>query len=120
MLLPFLGPRQLNQVATALQRDLQAARCSAQRAHEQFDQIALDNRPVADALERQWNQALICACEIKTQTRRDDCAEPAAQDLYSLTTDIKAVWNDAHTDMRLKKPMLSGDSPPWQACLFWR
>jgi hypothetical protein len=44
--------------ATALQRDLEAARYAARRAQKQFDAADPENRLVADELERRWNHAL--------------------------------------------------------------
>ena len=73
--------RQLDDVAAALERDLQAARYHAQRAQKQFDQVDPDNRLVADELERRWNQALSRVRDVEAQierhhTRHDRAAAP--------------------------------------------
>lgn len=100
--------RQLDEVAAALQRDLQAARYSAQRAHKQFDQVDPDNRLVADELERRWNQALSRVREVEAQIeqhqrRHDRGAAPMVDDFDDLAADLEAVWRDQQTDARLKK-----------------
>jgi hypothetical protein len=50
--------RQQDEVLEALRRDLEAARYAAQRAQKQYDAADLENRLVAEELERRWNQAL--------------------------------------------------------------
>lgn len=100
-----------DEVVAALQRDLQAARYSAQRAQKQYDQIDPDNRLVADELERRWNQALLRVHEVESQIerhhRQQDQATPAsAEEFAEWTVDLEAVWNDEQTDARLKKRIL--------------
>ena len=103
--------RQLDDVAAALQRDLQAAQYTAQRAQKQFDQVDPDNRLVADELERRWNQALSRVRDVEAQierhhSRHDHAAAPSAQDFHDLAEDLEAVWSDPETDARLKKRIL--------------
>jgi len=103
--------RQLDDVAAALQRDLQAARYHAQRAQKQFDQVDPDNRLVADELERRWNQALNRVRDVESQierhqSRHDRAAAPSPQDFHDLAADLEAVWSDPETDARLKKRLL--------------
>ncbi len=103
--------RQLDDVAAALQRDLQAAHYQAQRAQKQFDQVDPDNRLVADELERRWNQALGRVRDVEAQIERhqgrhDRDAAPTAQDFQNLAEDLEAVWTDTQTDARLKKRIL--------------
>ena len=47
-----------DEVRAVWQRDLQAARYTAQRAKKQFNACDPDNRLVSDELERRWNAAL--------------------------------------------------------------
>ena len=103
--------RQLDDVAAALQRDLQAAHYNAQRAQKQFDQVDPDNRLVADELERRWNQALSRVRDVEAQIERhhrrhDRAAAPNAQEFHELAEDLEAVWSDPQTDARLKKRIL--------------
>ena len=103
--------QQLDEVAAALQRDLQAARYSAQRAQKQYDQADPDNRLVADELERRWNQALVRVREVETQIashhhRQEGITAPSAEEFAGLAAELESVWNDAQTDARLKKRIL--------------
>jgi DNA invertase Pin-like site-specific DNA recombinase len=103
--------RQLDDVAGALERELQAARYGAQRAQKQYDQADPDNRLVADELERRWNQALVRVREVEAQIaaheqRCQATAMPSVQDFASLAADLEAIWNEEHTDVRLKKRIL--------------
>lgn len=103
--------RRVDEVVAALQRDLQAARYSAQRAQKQYDQIDPDNRLVADELERRWNQALLRVREVESQIeqhhrRQDQVAIPSAEEFAELGADLEAVWNDDQIDVRLKKRIL--------------
>jgi DNA invertase Pin-like site-specific DNA recombinase len=103
--------RRVDEVVAALQRDLQAARYSAQRAQKQYDQIDPDNRLVADELERRWNQALLRVREVELQIqqhhqRQDQVAVPTAEEFAELAADLEAVWNDEQTDSRVKKRIL--------------
>src|ERR1019366_4841225 len=50
--------QQPDDILEALQRDLQAARYRADRAHRQYDASDPENRLVTAELERRWNQAL--------------------------------------------------------------
>jgi len=103
--------RRVDEVVAALQRDLQAARYSAQRAQNQYDLADPANRLVADELERRWNQALLRVREVESQIeqhhrRQDQVALPAAEEFAELAADLEAVWNDEQTDVRLKKRIL--------------
>jgi DNA invertase Pin-like site-specific DNA recombinase len=102
---------QLDEVGAALQRDLQAARYAAQRAQKQYDQADPDNRLVADELERRWNQALVRVREVEAKIaahhhRQDGITVPSEDDFTELAADLESVWNDEHTDSRLKKRIL--------------
>ena len=59
--------RQQDDVLQAWQRELEAARYTAQRAQRQYDAADPENRSVAEELERRWNQALQRVAEIETR-----------------------------------------------------
>ena len=59
--------RQVDDVLSALQRDLEAAQYSARRAQKQYDAADPENRLVTDELERRWNQSLQRVHEIESQ-----------------------------------------------------
>lgn len=99
---------QHDQVAAALQRDLEAARYGARRAQKQFDAADPDNRLVVDELERRWNAALT---DVQTLEQRleqhlqhnEQIASPNRQDFVALAEDLEALWSRSETDVRLKK-----------------
>ena len=100
--------RRVDEVVAALQRDLQAAQYSAQRAQKQYDLTDPDNRLVADELERRWNQALLRVREVQSQIeqrhrREEQTIDPTSEEFTDLAANIEAVWNDPQTDMPLKK-----------------
>ncbi len=100
--------RQLGEVVAVLQRDLQAAQYSAQRAQKQYDLTDPDNRLVADELERRWNQALLRVREVQSQIeqhhgRQEQTTHPTSEEFTDLSANLEAVWNDPQTDMALKK-----------------
>jgi hypothetical protein len=68
-----------DEVRNVLERDLEAARYTAQRAQRQYDAADPENRLVADELERRWNQALERVREIEqriAQHSGTDALEP--------------------------------------------
>jgi hypothetical protein len=103
--------RQQDDVLAAWTRDLEAALYAAQRAQKQYDATDPENRLVADELERRWNQALQRVREIEgridqhVQGRRQ-VVIPTREEFDALAADLEAVWNDPHSDGRLKKRIL--------------
>ncbi len=100
--------RKQDEVLEALERDMQAARYEAQRAWKQYDGVDPENRLVADELERRWNQALRRVEELEGRidqhgTRHVQSSTPALEDFEGLAADLEAIWQDADTDVRLKK-----------------
>jgi DNA invertase Pin-like site-specific DNA recombinase len=96
------------EVRAALERDLEAARYEAKRAQKQYDAVDPENRLVADELERRWNAALaqVHTLEQRIQEQRSaSTSENAAtvDEFRDLAMDLDAIWNDADTDVRLKK-----------------
>jgi DNA invertase Pin-like site-specific DNA recombinase len=103
--------RKVDEVLGALQRDLEAARYSARRVQKQYDGADPENRLVTDELERRWNQALQRVREIESQIQQHldhqgQSAVPTREEFADLAADLEALWNDAQTDVRLKKRIL--------------
>jgi DNA invertase Pin-like site-specific DNA recombinase len=103
--------RQQDDVLNAWTRDLEAARYAARRAQKQYDATDPDNRLVAEELERRWNQALQRVRDI--EGRIDQHIEgqrqvviPTREDFEDLATDLEAIWNGPHADIRLKKRLV--------------
>jgi hypothetical protein len=103
--------RQQDDLLEALRRDLEAARCAAQRAQRQYDAADPENRLVAGELEHRWNQALQRVGEI--ETRIEQHLESAGQDrrvspeeFAGLAPHLHTVWDDPTTDVRLKKRII--------------
>jgi hypothetical protein len=100
--------RQQDEVLAAWTRDLEAARYAEQRAQKQYDATDPENRLVADELERRWNQALQHVREIESRIEQHVQGQrqvriPTREEFDELAADLEAVWNDPHTDGRLKK-----------------
>jgi DNA invertase Pin-like site-specific DNA recombinase len=103
--------RQQDDVLAAWTRDLEAAHYAAQRAQKQYDATDPENRLVADELERRWNQALQRVREIEGRIEqhvqnRPQVVIPTREEFDELATHLEAVWNDPHSDGRLKKRIL--------------
>ena len=92
----------------AWEREREAARYASHRAQKQYDLTDPENRLVADELERRWNEALRRLQDVEQridQHNRQQAAlvRPTKQHFERLAGDLEAVWNSAHTDVRLKK-----------------
>jgi hypothetical protein len=98
---------QQDEIISALQRELEAARYTARRAERQYDTTDPDNRLVASELERRWNDALQKVQQLEARieqavrSRRD--APATREEFESLAGDLEAVWSHPETDARLKK-----------------
>ena len=95
-----------DEVLSALQRDLQAARYTAQRAQKQYDAADPENRLVADELERRWNDALMRVEELESRIEQHSHASgqipPVQHDEFNnLAAALELIWPQA--DARLKK-----------------
>ena len=100
--------RRQDEVLEALQRDLEAARYSAQRAQRQFDAADPENRLVTEELECRWNLALerMREIELRIATQQHGQAQPSRpsrQEFEELAANLEAVWYDHGADVRLKK-----------------
>jgi len=97
-----------DQVLEALERDLQAARYVAARAHKQYDATDPENRLVVDELERRWNQALQRVRELETRIEQQTQGQslhvvPKPEQFESLAADLEALWQHPEADALLKK-----------------
>jgi DNA invertase Pin-like site-specific DNA recombinase len=97
-----------DQVAAALQRELEAARYAARRAQKQYDATDPENRLVADELERRWNVTLklVQSIELKLEQQaqcQSQITPPRREDFVDLAADLEAIWEHPQTDARLKK-----------------
>lgn len=91
---------------------VERARETAELAQRQFLLVRPEHRLVADALERQWNEALGQLQAAEDDYRRATTAAPAAVDpdtrarIHALTTDLPRVWHDPRTAARDRKRLL--------------
>jgi hypothetical protein len=97
-----------DEVHDALNRDLEAARYTADRAFRQYDASDPANRLVAAELELRWNRALTRVSEIEARIAAHDSKAPsrpkmAVASFAALADDLKTVWRAPTTDARLKK-----------------
>jgi DNA invertase Pin-like site-specific DNA recombinase len=103
--------RRVDEVLSALQRDLEAAQYSARRAQKQYDAADPENRLVTDELERRWNQSLQRVHEIESQIRQHRDRQglatlPTREEFADLAADLESTWHDPGTDERLKKRVI--------------
>jgi DNA invertase Pin-like site-specific DNA recombinase len=87
---------------------LEQARYEAQRIWRQYEAVEPENRLVATELERRWNSALgkatILEKEMVLLPVRDEMLDAMERErLMALSNDLRSVWNDERSDMRLKK-----------------
>jgi DNA invertase Pin-like site-specific DNA recombinase len=95
-------------VLETLQRDLEAARYTAQRAQKQYDLTDPENRLVAQELERRWNAALQQVAELEIRVDRhihsqNRVSAPCRDEFLKLASDLESVWDSPSADVRLKK-----------------
>ena len=100
--------RRRDEVLGALERDLEAARYAADKAFRQYDAADPANRLVAAELELRWNRALERVTELERRIEKQAGTTPAtaptsAEPFATLATNLKAIWRDPATDVRLKK-----------------
>jgi DNA invertase Pin-like site-specific DNA recombinase len=95
-------------VRAALERDLEAARYAAQRAHRQYDAADPENRLVAEELERRWNLALERVRQLEQRIVHEagmlkEEPAPTVEEFSSLSERLEELWQHPETDVRLKK-----------------
>ena len=97
---------QQDEIVSALKRELEAARYTAQRAQKQYDTTDPDNRLVASELERRWNEALHKVQKIEMRIKEEEHRRKASatrEEFEGLAGNLEAVWSHPQTDTRLKK-----------------
>jgi hypothetical protein len=97
-----------DEVLDALKRDLEAARYAADKAFRQYDATDPANRLVTAELELRWNRALERVTELEGRIEKLASEAPAnmptsPEQFAMLAVDLKAIWRNPATDMRLKK-----------------
>jgi DNA invertase Pin-like site-specific DNA recombinase len=92
------------------QRSQEARRqkASPERAQRQYDLADPENRLVTGELERRWNITLDRVREMgnrleEARSRRNQMATPCQELFRDLRVDLRTVWEDSNTDIRLKK-----------------
>ena len=100
--------RRRDDVLEALKRDLEAARYAADKAFRQYDATDPAHRLVAAELELRWNRALERVTELEGRIEKHlgearTTAPTGPEQFAALAVDLKAVWRDPTTDVRLKK-----------------
>ena len=100
--------RRRDDILDALRCDLEAARYAAERARRQYDSADPENRLVAAELEHRWNRALERVAELEGRIERHIAHTPAmppatVDDFATLAGDLRTVWQDPASDVRLKK-----------------
>ena len=95
----------------ALQLELQAAQYTAEKNRRQYDAADPANRLVTAELERRWNAAMQTVRALESRIAEASAASNAECQQYTeplgqLATDLQRVWDDQHTDVRLKKRLL--------------
>jgi hypothetical protein len=97
-----------DEVLEALKRDLEAAHYAADKAFRQYDATDPANRLVAAELELRWNRTLERVTELEGRINRHVGETPAKtttspEQFVMMAGDLKAIWRDPTTDVRLKK-----------------
>ena len=100
--------RRRDEVLDALKRDVEAARYAADKAFRQYDATDPANRLVAAELELRWNRALERVTELENRIEqhvgKTSATTPTSPEQFAtLATDLKTIWRDPSTDIRLKK-----------------
>jgi DNA invertase Pin-like site-specific DNA recombinase len=95
----------------ALELELRSLQYEADRAQRQYDATEPENRLVAAELERRWNVAMERVDHLQRrcdEQRRQQAALdlPSAEVFQSLAQDVRSVWDDPGTDVRLKKRII--------------
>jgi len=89
---------------------LQQARYEAERARKQYDFADPENRLVANELERRWNERLGLVEELESEmemmTPPKTLSPEDQEELLALGEDLRSVWEEAASDVQLKKRIL--------------
>ena len=90
---------------------MEKARYEGQRARRPYARVDPDNRLVAGALARRWNDALVHVAEVEGQlatlaSRRITLSDEQRHRLRTLGQDLTAVWDHPTAPEALKKRIL--------------
>jgi DNA invertase Pin-like site-specific DNA recombinase len=89
---------------------LQQACYEAERARKQYDFADPENRLVAAELEHRWNEKLRLVeeldAELQMMTPQKILSQEDKEELLGLGEDLRFVWDQAASDVRLKKRIL--------------
>jgi hypothetical protein len=103
--------QQKDHVCQALKLELEAARYEASRAGRQYDAADPENRLVAAELEKRWNSAMARVHHLEEQVEqqrasREAAPVPTSEFFQDLAKNVAGLWDDPHTDVRIKKRMI--------------
>lgn len=95
----------------ALELELQTRQYEADRARRQYDASDPQNRLVTAELERRWNTAMEQVAELERRIeeevqQRTALEPPTLEGFVALAQDMRAMWDDPRTDVRLKKRIM--------------
>jgi DNA invertase Pin-like site-specific DNA recombinase len=94
------------------QAQLERARYAVQRAERQYDAVEPENRLVARALERRWNEHLQHLQEVERayaearRTQRLEVSPDERHQILRLAADLPAVWHASTTTQADRKRLL--------------
>lgn len=100
------------QVARQWQLRLERARYEADRVQRQYDAVEPENRLVARALERRWNEKLRAVAELEAEYRSEQerglspLTEAEKAELRALVSNAPALWQAPQTTMEERKRLL--------------
>lgn len=104
-----ISQQQATERRRALELECEQARYGVQLAQRRYEAVDAENRLVAGELEARWNAALahLRACEARlhepTSARE---AAPDRDTLLRLAEDLRAAWDTATTDARVKQQLV--------------
>lgn len=103
--------RSRQEIAAAIERELEAARYEASLAARRYELVDPAKRHVARELEARWNGALERVSQLE-QKRDDLCVASATKptidraQLFKLAHDLPAAWNAPSTDTGIKQRLI--------------
>jgi DNA invertase Pin-like site-specific DNA recombinase len=95
------------------QKQVERARYDANYARRRYMNVDPENRLVADLLEAEWNKNLCALAKAQDDYERKRNADRETMDktrhkqLFTLTQDFPAIWNDPETPSRERKRMIA-------------
>ncbi len=104
---------QLDEADRLRHKQVERARYEADYARRRYMNVDPENRLVADSLEAEWNQKLRALAkahddyERKRNADQEGMGNVQRKQLFSLTQDFPAIWNDPKTPNRERKRMVA-------------